>query len=80
VHLSCVVGVPDRHLGEIVAAYVALRTDVTPRPSAEELRQFVAERIAAYKVPERLSFMDELPLTGTGKVDRHKLHEMVRSQ
>src|SRR5262249_36161851 len=35
VHLSCVVGVPDKHYGEIVAAYVALRADVEPKPTAD---------------------------------------------
>jgi acyl-CoA synthetase (AMP-forming)/AMP-acid ligase II len=77
VHLSCVVGVPDPHLGESVAAYVALREDVSPRPSAEELRQFVANRIAAYKVPERITILAELPLNSTGKVDRKKLHAQI---
>jgi len=77
VHLSCVVGVPDRRLGETVAAYVALRSDVSDRPTAEELRRFVAARIAAYKVPERITIMDELPLNSTGKVDRKKLHARV---
>jgi long-chain acyl-CoA synthetase len=44
VHLSCVFGVPDKHFGQVVAAYVALRKDLTQQPSrpaaewAEELR------------------------------------------
>jgi acyl-CoA synthetase (AMP-forming)/AMP-acid ligase II len=80
VHLSCVVGLPDRHLGQVVAAYVALRLDVSPRPTAEELRQFVAQRIAAYKVPEHITIMEELPLSPTGKVDRKRLHAKVLTQ
>jgi acyl-CoA synthetase (AMP-forming)/AMP-acid ligase II len=80
VHLSCVVGVPDKHYGEIVAAFVSLRPDVSPWPTPEELRQFVAGRIAAYMVPERITFMDELPLNATGKVDRKKLHALVQGQ
>lgn len=77
VRLSCVVGVPDKHLGERVAAYVAFREDVHERPSAEELRAFVAKEIAAYKVPEKIYFTDDLPLTASGKVDRKKLHACV---
>lgn len=77
VHLSCVVGLPDKHYGQVVAAYVALRDDVAPRPTAEELRQFVAERIAAYKVPERITILTDMPLNATGKVDRKKLHTLV---
>jgi long-chain acyl-CoA synthetase len=78
VHLSCVVGMPDQHLGEIVAAYVSLRDSLAVPPTAEELRRFVAERLAAYKVPERITILRELPLNATGKVDRKKLHALVR--
>src|SRR5262249_41716638 len=77
VHLSCVLGVPDEHYGEIVSAFVALRPEALPRPTAEDLRQFVAERIAAYKVPERITIVNELPLNSTGKVDRKRLHAQV---
>ncbi|MGQ0445163.1 MAG: class I adenylate-forming enzyme family protein [Beijerinckiaceae bacterium] len=78
VHLSCVVGFPDKHFGQIVAAFVVLRDDVSSRPTVDELRRFVADRIAAYKVPERITFVDELPLNPTGKVDRKALQAHVR--
>ncbi|MCE9554177.1 MAG: acyl--CoA ligase [Planctomycetes bacterium] len=77
VHLSCVVGAPDKHFGEIVTAYVSLRQGLQAAPSPEELRTFVAERIAAYKVPEKITVLDELPLNATGKVDRKKLHAQI---
>jgi long-chain acyl-CoA synthetase len=77
VHLSGVVGAPDKHFGQIVVAYVHLRPAATARPSVEELRQFVSARIAAYKVPEHIFFLDDMPLNATGKVDRHKLHERL---
>lgn len=80
VRLSCVLGVPDKHLGERVAAFVALRDDVKDRPGPEELRRFVAERIAAYKVPERITIVDALPMNATGKVDRKKLHAQVQAE
>jgi acyl-CoA synthetase (AMP-forming)/AMP-acid ligase II len=80
VHLSCVVGLPDKHYGQVVAAYVALREEVSPRPTPEALRQFVAERIAAYKVPERITILEEMPLNVTGKVDRKKLHALVLAE
>jgi acyl-CoA synthetase (AMP-forming)/AMP-acid ligase II len=78
VHLSCVVGMPDQHLGEVVVAYVSLRDGVAAAPTAEELRRFVAGRLAAYKVPERVTILPELPLNATGKVDRKRLHAQVR--
>ena len=79
VRLCCVVGVPDRHLGQVVGAYVTLRPDA-PRVTAEELRSFVAGRIAAYKVPERIFVVDDLPLNPTGKVDRRALHSRVEAE
>jgi acyl-CoA synthetase (AMP-forming)/AMP-acid ligase II len=78
VHLSCVVGLPDPHLGEVVTAYVSLRDGIAVAPTADELRRFVAEHLAAYKVPERITILRELPLNATGKVDRKKLHALVR--
>lgn len=78
VHLSCVVGKPDPHYGEIVVAFVELRADADTKPTEEHLRQFVAQHLAAYKVPERITLMDTLPLNSTGKVDRKKLHALVR--
>lgn len=78
VHLSCVVGVPDPHLGEIVAAYVSFRDGIAEPPTVDELRRFAAQRLAAYKVPERITILPELPLNPTGKVDRKMIHKLVR--
>ena len=50
------------------------------RPTTDELRRFVADRIAAYKVPERIMILKEMPLNPTGKVDRKKLHLMVGAE
>jgi long-chain acyl-CoA synthetase len=77
--LACVVGAPDPHLGQRVEAYVELEPDAAPPPSGEELRGFVADRVAGYKVPEHILVLDELPRTGTGKLDRHGLETQVTS-
>jgi acyl-CoA synthetase (AMP-forming)/AMP-acid ligase II len=77
--LACVVGAPDPHLGQRVEAYVELEPDVAPLPTDEELRGFVADRIAGYKVPERIFIRAEMPRTGTGKLDRHRLETQVTS-
>jgi long-chain acyl-CoA synthetase len=76
IHLSGVVGKPDAHFGQIVVAYVQLRDDVAVKPTAEELRKFVAERIAAYKVPEQIHIVEQLPLNSVGKLDRKQLHAL----
>ena len=43
--------------------------------SAAELTGFLAERIAAYKIPARIHFQDHLPLTASGKIAHHELKE-----
>jgi long-chain acyl-CoA synthetase len=68
-----VVGVPDPTWGETVQAYVALKEG--EEASEAELRGFVKERIAAYKVPEAILFLAELPKGLTGKIDRRTLRE-----
>ena len=62
-------------LGQTVAAYVALRKG--SNVSAEELRGFARERLADYKVAERIWFLPELPKGPTGKIDRRLLAEMA---
>ena len=68
-----VYGIPDRVKGEEVAAIVVRR----PRTTAdvEELRQWVGERLAAFKVPVHLEFAVELPRNALGKTMKHLLHK-----
>jgi len=68
-----VVGVPDPALGEVVAAFIALKTAATE----DDLRQFLASRMAAYKIPERIYFVPDLPKGLTGKVQRKTLKELA---
>ena len=71
--LECaLVGVPDRHSGETGKLFVVKkRSDVT----AEELRAFLAARLASYKVPKQIEFRDELPKTNVGKILRRALRD-----
>ncbi|MFG3333024.1 (2,3-dihydroxybenzoyl)adenylate synthase [Streptomyces tendae] len=73
VHDVSVVSVPDAYLGERSLAYVILRGDAEPlRPAA--IKRFVRERgIAAYKVPDRVEFVEEFPQTGVGKISKKQL-------
>lgn len=72
VHDVSVVSVPDDYLGERTCAYVILREEAELRPAA--LRRFVRERgLAAYKVPDRVEFVDVFPHTGVGKVSKRDL-------
>jgi long-chain acyl-CoA synthetase len=79
VRLACVVGAPDARLGQRVEAYVELEPDFAPQPSGEDLRAFTGDRVAGYKVPEHIFLLPELPRTGTGKLDRHKLETEIMS-
>ncbi len=69
---SCVVGVPDPHYGAILEAYVAWEDGSDE--DLDALKAWVADRLAAYKVPDRWHTLDRLPKTATGKIDRKSLH------
>jgi acyl-CoA synthetase (AMP-forming)/AMP-acid ligase II len=68
---AAVAGVPHAVLGEDVAAWVVAKPGT--QLDADELRAFLAERLADYKVPRRWTFVDELPRNATGKVLKHQL-------
>ncbi|WP_448616944.1 AMP-binding protein [Modestobacter sp. URMC 112] len=68
-----VVGAPDPDRGMIVKAFVVLAPGRTRDVTAEELQDFVRQAIAPYKRPRAVEFVDELPRTSTGKLQRHKL-------
>ncbi len=69
-----VVGTPDEERGQIVKAYVVLQLDHTPGPElAKTLQDFVKQKIAPYKYPRAIEFVDVLPRTESGKLQRFKL-------
>ena len=72
--LECAVyGVPDAHLGEAVRAAVVLRAGRSATES--ELVEWVKARIARYKAPKVLEFLEALPRTGSGKIQKAVLRE-----
>jgi fatty-acyl-CoA synthase len=71
---AAVVGVPDERWGEVGLAFVVAR-DV----SEEELLSFCGGRLARYKVPRSVRFVDEIPRNGAGKIQKQRLAaELVR--
>jgi len=71
-----VVGAPDAERGQIAKAFVVLKKDFVPEPGlARELQEFVKQTIAPYKYPRAVEFLDALPRTETGKLQRFKLRE-----
>ena len=65
------IGVPDDSLGEEVGAAVVLKDGEDA--SADDIRAFVKERVAAYKYPRKIWFPDELPKGPTGKILKREI-------
>jgi fatty-acyl-CoA synthase len=68
-----VYGVPDEKYGEKVAAAIQLRQDSAL--TAEEVKDYCRENIARFKVPEYVDFVEEYPMTASGKIQKYKLRE-----
>lgn len=66
----------SRATDDIVNLYVAMTKEHKDREEAElqtEIISWIRENMAAYKVPKRITFIDEIPLTLAGKIDKKKL-------
>jgi 2-aminobenzoate-CoA ligase len=69
-----VVGVPNDARGKVVRACVVLRDPLAATPAkAREIQDFVKRTLAPYKYPREVRFVDELPRTATGKIQRFRL-------
>lgn len=69
VMLAAVIGIPHERLTEVPAAAVVVNDDVT----SEELMQYVSSRLAPFKVPRLIRLLEELPTTGSGRVQKFLL-------
>lgn len=69
-----VIGIPDQLRGEAVKAVISLKEGANI--SQEDIRYFSKEHLAHFKVPQTVEFMEVLPKTSSGKVDKAKLSEM----
>ncbi len=73
-----VVGVPDEISGEWIHAFVVARPDF--RLAEDEVLQHCTRALASFKRPKRVSFVDAMPLTGSGKIRRVALRELLANQ
>jgi fatty-acyl-CoA synthase len=69
-----VAGVPSKKYGEQVRAFIILHEGV--KLTVDEVRDYCRGRIARYKIPKYVFFVDEYPLTGSGKIQKFKLREL----
>jgi fatty-acyl-CoA synthase len=73
---AAVFGIPDEFYGEDVAAWIQLHTGESA--NAEEIRAFLKTHLAHFKVPRRIRFVEEFPMTVTGKVRKFRMREMEK--
>jgi acetyl-CoA synthetase len=77
VALAAVIGKPDPVRTEIVKAFIVLKSDVAVSDElAADIQDFVRTRLSAHEYPREVAFIDEMPMTTTGKVIRRLLREM----
>ena len=68
---AAVIGTPDQKWGEIVTAFVVKRKDA--EIPEDELKDFCRNEIAGYKVPKKIFFVDDLPMSASGKILKYQL-------
>lgn len=74
---AAAVGMPDRRLGERVCVYL-VPADAKAPPSLHTIKDYLLERgVALQKVPERVEVVDALPMTATGKIQKHVLRQDI---
>jgi fatty-acyl-CoA synthase len=73
VHMCAVIGVPDEKWGEVGKACVVLKPGA--KVTEAELLSFLQEQMARYKVPKSVSFLENLPLSGMGKILKRELRK-----
>jgi cyclohexanecarboxylate-CoA ligase len=77
VRSAAAVGMPDERLGERVCCYL-VPTDPADAPSLDALKVYLQDKgIALQKTPERLELLDEMPMTATGKIQKHLLRQDI---
>ena len=74
---ACVLGAADAVRGQQVVACIVARD---PSLTAPAIRQYCASRLAAHKVPRTILWLDRIPLTERGKIDRARLDAMIRDR
>jgi fatty-acyl-CoA synthase len=75
VELVEVVGIPDEKYGEIVGAFIKTKSGASLKQ--EEVQDFCRGKIARYKIPKHVFFVEDFPKTASGKIQKYKLRDMA---
>ncbi|TET13986.1 MAG: AMP-binding protein [Dehalococcoidia bacterium] len=78
ISMVAVTGVPDRRMGEVAMAFVKLKEGQTA--TEEEIISFARGKMANYKAPKYVKFVDDFPMTATGKIQKFALKETAVSE
>jgi acyl-CoA synthetase (AMP-forming)/AMP-acid ligase II len=74
---AAAIGIPDQLRGEVVKCYIALREGIVfPK---QYMLEYLRENIAKFKVPKEIEYLDELPKTGSGKINKAALRELNKN-
>jgi fatty-acyl-CoA synthase len=73
-----VIGVPDTRYGEEIMAWVKLRDGASVDEDA--IRDFCRGRVAHFKIPRYIKFVDDFPMTVTGKIQKFKMREQAMAE
>jgi fatty-acyl-CoA synthase len=79
VHEACVIGVPDGKRGETVKVLIVCKPGVRGETTEQQVIDWCRERMAVYKAPRVVEFVDKLPKSGTGKILWRELQEQHRA-
>ncbi|HEC87156.1 MAG TPA: AMP-binding protein [Thermoplasmatales archaeon] len=72
-----IVGVPSAKYGEEVFAFIQLRNGETS--TEEEIKEFCKDKISRFKIPKYIEFVDNFPMTASGKIQKFKLREIAKN-
>lgn len=75
---AIIVGLPDKVLGEIVCAVIKIASGETC--TEHEILEYLKPKIATYKLPNKILFTDEFPLTASGKIQKVKMKELILNE
>lgn len=81
IHDAALVAMPDEYLGERSCAFIVLRSPKNPPIKTKDILRFLHEReLAAYKIPDRIEFIESLPKTKLGKINKKTLRKYIANK